>query len=117
MQGMLLWLEATQNKNSLIISKHAHEPGCIKKSQAKAIVPTIDRHNTQTERVESGSNQPHTGYVCYIQINLSNLIINLISREKTRISMYKVLSNSYPRVKYVSSAYTKFRKPEKHAKL
>jgi len=82
MQGMLIWLETIQNKNALIISKHACELSCIKKSQAKAIVQTINRHNTQKEKLESDSNQPHTGYICYIQINLSNLMIKLISREK-----------------------------------
>jgi len=46
MQGMLIWLEAIQNKNALIISKHVCEPSCIKKSQAKAIVQAIDRHIT-----------------------------------------------------------------------
>mgnify|MGYP006955433694 CR=1 FL=1 len=81
MQGRLIWLEAFQNKNALIISKHACELSCIKKSQAKAIAQVINRYNTQKERTESGS-RPHTGYICYIQINLSNLIINLISREK-----------------------------------
>jgi len=77
---MLIWLEAIQNKNALIISKHMCEPSCIKKSQAKAIMQAINRHITQTKNREWL--KPHTGYIFYIQINLSNLMINLISKEK-----------------------------------
>jgi len=80
MQGMLIWLKAILNKNVLIVSKHVCEPSCIKKSQAKVIVQTINRHITQTKNREWL--KPHIGYICYIQINLSNLMINLTSKEK-----------------------------------
>ncbi|KAL2340390.1 hypothetical protein Fmac_008330 [Flemingia macrophylla] len=62
-QGKLIWPEANQNKNALIISKHACESRSIKQSQDKATMQVIKRHNTQ-ERTDSGSNA-HTGYICH----------------------------------------------------